>query len=271
MKAQDAPALLLEDAAVARSGEPVWSGVNLLVEPGEYVAVLGPNGSGKSTLLHAILGLVHLTRGGIRVFGEAPGASASVGYLPQRRSFDSSLRIRGRDVVQLGLDGADWGLPLPFLPGRRRVNARIDEVLALVGASAYASRPAGELSGGEQQRLLIARALIRRPRMLLLDEPLESLDVGNQQAISAIARNICREEGVTVVMVAHDVNPVLADLDRVVYIAAGGAVSGSPEEVITTDQLSALYGARIEVLRASDGRLIVVGQPDEVISYHGHH
>ncbi len=264
-------ALQLEDAAVSRGGRSIWRGVTLRVEPGEYVAVLGPNGVGKSTLLQAILGLLPLTAGTIEVFGRPPHqATGLLGYLPQRHSFDSSLRLRARDLVRLGLDGNRWGVPLPFAPGGRAIAKRLDEVLEVVGATAYAGRPVGELSGGELQRILIARALVRGPRTLLMDEPLESLDLGNQQAISALARDICRTEGVTVIMVAHDVNPILGDLDRVIYMAGGSAVIGRPEEVITSEKLSALYNAHIEVLRTSDGRLFVVGQQPEAISYHAH-
>jgi zinc/manganese transport system ATP-binding protein len=264
-------ALQLEDAAVSRGGRTIWRGVTLRVEPGEYVAVLGPNGVGKSTLLQAILGLLPLTAGSIEVFGRPPHHAASLlGYLPQRRSFDSSLRLRARDLVRLGLDGNRWGVPVPFAPRGREIARRIDEVLEVVGATEYAGRPVGELSGGELQRILIARALVRSPRMLLMDEPLESLDLGNQQAISSLARDICRTEGVTVIMVAHDVNPIVGDLDRVIYMAGGSAVIGRPEEVITSEKLSALYNAHIEVLHTSDGRLFVVGQQPEAVSYHAH-
>jgi zinc/manganese transport system ATP-binding protein len=264
-------ALQLEDAAVSRGGRTIWRGVTLRVEPGEYVAVLGPNGVGKSTLLQAILGLLPLTAGSIEVFGRPPHQAASLlGYLPQRRNFDSSLRLRARDLVRLGLDGNRWGVPVPFAPSGREIARRIDEVLEVVGATDYAGRPVGELSGGELQRILIARALVRSPRMLLMDEPLESLDLGNQQAISSLARDICRTEGVTVIMVAHDVNPIVGDLDRVIYMAGGSAVIGRPEEVITSEKLSALYNAHIEVLHTSDGRLFVVGQQPEAVSYHAH-
>lgn len=266
-----APALLLQQAAVSRSGRSIWKAVTLRVEPGEYVAVLGPNGVGKSTLLLAILGLLPLSEGSIEVFGGPPHQAADrLGYLPQRRSFDSSLRLRARDLVRLGLDGNRWGVPLPFTSGGREIAERIDEVLEVVGARAYGGRPIGELSGGEQQRILIARALVRKPRMLLMDEPLESLDLGNQQAISSLARDICRTEGVTVIMVAHDVNPILPDIDRVIYMANGSAVIGRCEEVITTKKLSELYNSDVEVLRTSDGRLFVVGHQLEAVSYHAH-
>jgi zinc/manganese transport system ATP-binding protein len=166
------------------------------------------------------------------------------------------------DLVQLGLDGARWGVPLPGLPGRRRAAARVAEAIELVGGTAYAREPIGELSGGEQQRLLIAQALVRRPQLLLLDEPLDSLDLPNQVAVAALVRRICEDEGVAVMLVAHDINPILPYLDQVIYLAGGGATEGPPDQVITSEMLTRLYGAPIEVLQASDGRLIVVGQPE---------
>jgi zinc/manganese transport system ATP-binding protein len=255
-------AISLRGAAVRVGSRTLWSDVDLDVGAGEFVAVLGPNGVGKSTLVKVLLGILPAAAGDVRVLGERPGqAGERIGYLPQRRSFDSSLRIRGIDVVGLGWDGDRWGIPLP---GRRRraAAARVAEVIDLVGASAYAHRPIGQCSGGEQQRLLIAQALVRRPELMLLDEPLDSLDLPNQAAMAALVGRICREEGVTVMMVAHDINPILSRLDRVVYLAEGGAVSGRPDQVITSEILSRLYQTPIEVLRTSDGRLVVVGQPE---------
>jgi zinc/manganese transport system ATP-binding protein len=257
------PAVAFERAAARLGGRAVWSELSLEIPPGEFVAILGPNGAGKSTLLKAILGLLPLAAGRASVLGRKPGeANDRIGYLPQRRSFDEATRIRGIDVVRLGLDGARWGIPIPGLPARAREAARVAEVIELVGATGYARQPIGELSGGEQQRLLIAQALVRRPGLLLLDEPLDSLDLPNQAAVAALVRRICREEDVAVLLVAHDVNPILGYLDRVVYIAEGAAVEGPPEEVISDETLSRLYGVPIEVLRASDGRLVVVGQPE---------
>jgi zinc/manganese transport system ATP-binding protein len=263
------PAVVLEGAELRLGGGPVWSDVNLKLCEGEFAAVLGPNGAGKTTLLRAILGLLPLAAGSATVLGRPPcAANASIGYLPQRRSFDESSRIRGIDVVRLGFDGDRWGVPLPVPLGRnsrlRRAEARerVAEVIDLVGAGAYAHRPIGSVSGGEQQRLLIAQALVRRPRLLLLDEPLDSLDLTNQGSVAALVQRICRTQNVGVMLVAHDVNPIQSYLDRVIYFAAGHAVDGSPREVINSETLSRLYSAPIEVLETSDGRLVVVGQPE---------
>jgi zinc/manganese transport system ATP-binding protein len=232
------------------------------VAPGEFIAVLGSNGAGKSTLMRAILGLTPLQSGTIGVFGLPPEQGRSrIGYLPQRREFDSGTRIRGIDLVHLGLDGARWGVPLPR-KGRRSERERVAEVIELVGATDYATRAIGELSGGEQQRLLIAQALVQRPSLLILDEPLDALDLPNQASVAALVRRLASAEDVAVLLVAHDVNPLLPYLDRVIYLAAGRALAGRVEEVITPRKLSELYGAPIEVLRAADGRLVVVGTPE---------
>jgi zinc/manganese transport system ATP-binding protein len=268
------PAVQLTDVAIRLGGRQIVGDVSLTVNQGEFIAVLGPNGAGKSTLMRAILGLVPLAHGAIQVLGSAPRhARRSIGYLPQRQGFDSATRIRGVDLVQLGLDGARWGLPVAVTPRarerRRAERARTDEVIELVGAQSYARRAIGELSGGEQQRLLIAAALVRRPRLLIFDEPLDSLDLPNQAAVAALVRRISAAEKVAVLLVAHDVNPLLSYLDRVVYLAGGRALAGQVGKVITGERLSALYGARIEVLTTTDGRLVVVGQP-EAPHHHGH-
>jgi len=269
-----APALALRDAAIRLNGRPILSQVTLTIGHGEFVAVLGPNGAGKSTLMKAILGLVPLAAGSVDVLGRPPHqARAQIGYLPQRQSFDAATRVRGVDLVTLGLDGARWGVPVTLTPRarqrRRAERRRVEEVIALVGAGAYADRAIGQLSGGEQQRLLIATALVRRPRLLILDEPLDSLDLPNQAAVAGLIRRVASAEDVAVLLVAHDVNPLAAYLDRVIYLAGGRALCGEVDEVITAETLSALYGTTIEVLRTSDGRLVVVGQP-EAPHHHGH-
>ncbi len=270
------PAAELRDAAVRVGGRSIWSRVSLQLAPGEFMGLLGENGAGKSTLLKVLLGALALEAGSATALGRSPGAAnREIGYVPQRPVLGAGMRLRGRDIVRLGLDGDRWGLPvgLGAAASARRATARsrVEEAIELVGAGAYAGRPLGECSGGEQQRLLIAQALVRRPRLLLLDEPLDSLDLPNQAAIAALVDRVRREAGVAVLLVAHDVNPLLPYLDRVAYIAAGRAVTGPVSEVITDEVLSALYGVRVEVLRASDGRLAVIGQPDPPAHHHDRH
>ena len=273
----DAPAIELERASVRLGRRTIWSEVSMDMAQGEFVALLGANGSGKSTLLKAVLGSLPLAAGSARVLGLPPGeANSSIGYLPQRRSFDESTRLRGVDLVRLGFDGDRWGVPLglPWGGSRERrlaARARVAAAIDMVGASAYAERPIGQCSGGEQQRLLIAQALVREPRLLLLDEPLDSLDLPNQASVAALVAEICREAGVAVLLVAHDVNPLLPYLDRVVYLAGGHAVEGPVGQVITSETLTRLHGVPIEVLRASDGRLVVVGQPEAPAHHHDRH
>jgi zinc/manganese transport system ATP-binding protein len=268
-------AVRLDHATAGRGGRVIWSDVSLEIARGEFVAVLGPNGVGKSTLLQVVLGLLPVSDGHVDVLGQPAGrANARIGYLPQRRVFDPSTPVRGVDVVRLGLDGDRWGIPLPFAgrwtaAGRARTE-RVRAVIDLVGASDYAERPIGQCSGGEQQRLLIAQALVREPELLLLDEPLDSLDVTNQASVSALIQHVCRSLGVAVMLVAHDVNPILPYLDKVLYLAHGGALMGPPEDVITADTLSMLYNTPIDVLHDRAGRLVVVGQPDAAAA-HGPH
>jgi zinc/manganese transport system ATP-binding protein len=263
------PAVRLDDASVRRGGRLIWSKANLEVATGTFAAVLGPNGSGKSTLIQAVLGTIPVTQGSIEVLGQAAGHNGTaIGYLPQRRSFDAGVRVRGVDVVRMGLDGHRWGVPLPWGATSKIHAAKVAEVIELVGAADYAHRPIGQCSGGEQQRLLIAQALVRSPRLLLLDEPLDSLDLPNQAAVAGLIADISAASGITVLIVAHDINPIVDAIDQVIYVARGQVVSGRPDQVITTQTLSALYGTPIEVLTASDGRRVVVGQPDAV-SHHG--
>jgi zinc/manganese transport system ATP-binding protein len=267
-------ALSLSNVSVSLGAREVLSEVTFTVRRGEFIAVLGPNGAGKSTLMRAILGLVALTQGSATVLGRSPiQARSQIGYLPQRHSFDRATRVRGVDLVRLGLEGARWGVPIAVSrEARRRRRAereRIRHVIELVDAGDYADRAIGELSGGEQQRLLIAQALVRRPQLLIFDEPLDSLDLPNQAAVAGLVRRICTAEDVAVLLVAHDVNPLLSYLDRVAYLANGRAVIGSVDEVITARRLSELYGTEIEVLRTGDGQLVVVGQP-EAPHHHGH-
>jgi zinc/manganese transport system ATP-binding protein len=246
----------------------VWRHIDFDVAEGEFVVVLGPNGAGKTTLLRVLLGLLHLDEGAVDVLsGDARHARRLVGYVPQRRTLDRDLNVRARDLVSLGVDGVRWGISLSTR-ARRAQREMVEDALDAVGARAYADRPVGLLSGGEQQRLLLAQALVTRPRILLLDEPLASLDLRSQAVISSLVGSIARARGIAVVLVAHDVNPLVSVLDRVAYVASGSISSGRPEEIITSESLSRLYDYPVEVLRDSRGRIVVVGLEDRD-AHHG--
>ena len=249
------PVVFVKGLRVDLGGQTILADVSFSIEDGELVAILGPNGAGKSTLLKVILGLVKAVSGQVSVLDQPPGrANARIGYVPQFRAIEAETTLRARDVVRFGLDGNRWG---PGWPSRTR-EKRIDAVLDEVDGRELARAAMGELSGGERQRLLIAQALLSDPRLLLLDEPLASLDLGREQEIIALIRRICRARGVAVLFVTHDVNPLLSDLDRVLYLANGRSAIGRPEQVITRETLSRLYGAAVEVVKTG-GRVFVVG------------
>ncbi|HVS69069.1 MAG TPA: metal ABC transporter ATP-binding protein [Mycobacteriales bacterium] len=251
-------AISLRGAALRFGERVLWENLDLEVDNGEVLAVLGPNGAGKTTLMRVLLGLQRLSSGTVLINGRPPQrGNREIGYVPQQKGFDRDLPLRGTDLVRLGLDGHRWGPVLPSRANRRRVAAAI----AAVGASGYADAPLGELSGGEQQRLRIAQALLSDPSVLLCDEPLLSLDLHHQQAVMALIDEQRRERGTAVLLVTHEINPVLPLVDRVLYIVGGSWVVGTPDEVMTSEQLTKLYGAPVDVLRVRD-RIIVVGAPD---------
>ncbi|OMH24109.1 ABC transporter ATP-binding protein [Tersicoccus phoenicis] len=261
------PAARLAGATVAFGGRRVLDGLDVTVEPGEFLAVLGPNGSGKTTLLRTLLGLQRLDAGSVTVDGRDPGrAAARTGYIPQQRPFAPYTPLRARDLVGLGLDGTRLG------PRRhRREHARlVDELLDRVGARDYADAPVGALSGGEQQRLRVAQALATRPRLLLCDEPLLSLDLKHQQAVADLIDRQRTEHGTAVVVVTHEINPILEHVDRVLYLVGGRFRLGTPDEVLRTEVLSDMYGSRVEVFETG-GRLVVVGLPDATTHHHHDH
>jgi zinc/manganese transport system ATP-binding protein len=256
------------DGASLRFGDrTLWGDLSLEVARGEFIAILGPNGSGKTSLLKVLLGLQQLSSGTVEVCGLVPRRGSSVvGYVPQQRSFDRDLPLRGRDLVRLGLDGHRWGVGWPEPDARRRVNAAVAEV----GAADYADRPIGLLSGGEQQRLRIAQALLGDPRVLLCDEPLLSLDLQHQQAVSELIDRRRHEAGTSIVFVSHEVNPILPMIDRVLYLVGGRWAVGTTDEVMTSERLSDLYGTEVDVLRVR-GRIVVSGAPDGAHGEHGGH
>jgi zinc/manganese transport system ATP-binding protein len=248
--------MCFDRATLAYGDRVVWSELSMTVTPGEFLAVLGPNGSGKTSLLRALLGLVSLSSGSLEVLGEPPRrGNPAIGYVPQHAGFERDVPLRGRDLVGLGVDGHRWGF------GRlsRADRARVDAALEAVAAGPFADAPIGRLSGGEQQRLRIAQALVGNPRLLLCDEPLASLDMRYQQEITELIGGWAREHRGTVVFVTHDVNPVLGFADRVVFVVNGRWAAGKTDEVLTSQTMSSLYDAPVEVLRVR-GRIVVVGE-----------
>jgi len=254
-----APAVAMRGARMAYGRRELWNGLDLDVSPSEFLAVLGPNGSGKTTLLRVLLGLQPLSGGTAEVAGRPPGrGNRRIGYIPQQRAADTTVTLRGRDLVGLGLDGHRWGIGLR---GRRERNRRVAEALSAVGATEYANHPVGRLSGGEQQRLRVAQALVGDPDVLLCDEPLLSLDLAHQRAVSELIDERRRRAGTAVLFVTHEINPVLPLVDRVLYLVDGRFRIGPPEEVMTSETLSALYRTDIEVVRVR-GQIVVVGAQD---------
>jgi zinc/manganese transport system ATP-binding protein len=249
-----AKAVELDRVTLSRDGRRVLFDVSAAIRPGEVIGVFGPNGAGKTTLLQAILGLLRPTAGELRVFGATPErGNREAGYLPQQRASLAGFRLCGWDFVACAVRGERWGLASPGRAGAEDV----ERVLTLVEAHALAARPLSELSGGEVQRLLLAQALLGRPKLLLLDEPLVSLDPHFQQAIVRLVKRIQQSEGMTVLFTAHDLNSLLGSMDRVLYLGQGHAALGAVDEVITAEVLSNLFGTPIEVLRVKD-RIVVL-------------
>ena len=258
------PVVSVDSLALRFGDRTLFEDLSLELAAGEMLAVLGPNGTGKTSLIRILLGLLEPSAGGVTIDGCPPREKCgNVGYVPQQRVFDRDTPLRGRDLVRLGLDGHRWGLGRLSPAGRER----IEQALAEVGATAYADRPVGRLSGGEQQRLRVAQALVSDPVLLLADEPLLSLDLAHQRGVVELLDARRRSAGTPVVFVTHDVDPVLHTVDRVLYLAPGHWAIGAPDEVLTSATLSRLYDTEVDVLRVR-GRVVVVGTPDDT---HVHH
>jgi len=257
--AETLPAVRFDRVTVAFGTRQVWSDLSLEIASGTFVAILGPNGAGKTSLLRAILGLITPTTGRVEVLGQTPRrGDPGIGYVPQHSSFDPDLPLRGRDLVRLGIDGHRWGIGWRD----RAADMRVARAIASVEAERYADAAIGRLSGGEQQRLRIAQALVGEPGILLCDEPLANLDLRYQQAITDLIRDWQQRAGGTVLFVTHDVNPVLRIVDKVLFVVNGRWAAGTPDEVLTSERLSELYGSHVDVVRVH-GRVLVVGESTE--------
>ena len=255
--AHQAGLLQLDGIGVRLGGRQVLSDVSFSLGRGEFTGIIGPNGAGKTTLLRVILGLVEPSAGQVLVEGRPlhNKNKSSIGYVPQKLVIDPDMPLRARDVVSLGLDGHRLGFSFPS----RQRRELVDRALEDVGAASYADARVGELSGGEQQRVLVAHALISRPKLLLLDEPLANLDLRSEQEIVTVLGRLTREHGIAVLLSAHDMNPLLGVMDRIVYVANGHAASGSTDEVVTSEGLTRLYGQQVDVVRVHGRVLVVAG------------
>jgi zinc/manganese transport system ATP-binding protein len=260
-------AIAFTDVTVELGTRRILSGVSFGVEPGEFVGVMGPNGAGKTTMMRAILGLLPAASGQIEVLGGPPRrGNAAIGYVPQSRRIPQHSGIIGSELLLSAHGGERWGIPWSSATDRKAVAAALDRV----GATDLARRPVAELSGGERQRLFIAQALVGMPKLLLLDEPLISLDPARQRSIVELVRAVSRELGIAVLFTAHEINPLLRAVDRVLYLGSGHAAIGTVDQVIDEQVLSNLYRTQVRVIRTS-GRIFVIAEDGSAVDGEGGH
>jgi len=256
----------LRHATLKRGDRTLWDGLDLTVKPGEFITVLGQNGAGKTSLLKVLLGLVPLTDGTVNVLGKpARRGDKSIGYIPQRKGFAADVPIGGIDLVRFGANGFRYGFGQP----RPLLEQHIEDVIEAVGAAAYADKPLGELSGGQQQRLRVAQALVGKPDILLCDEPLLSLDIASQRAVTQLIDSYRHDHHVSVIFVTHEINPVLQYTDRILYLANGHWAADIADALLQPATLSKLYGTAIEVVRTKNRVLVL--DSDEGTATGGHH
>lgn len=254
--------IMAESLSAGYREKTVWRGANFEFGRGEFVAVIGPNGAGKTTLFRLLLGLQQPIGGSIRIFGAPPKrGNPRIGYVPQRHIIDSETNIECLELVRLGLSGTKWG----FNPFSRNDRDAAFATLSGVGAAELAHRPLGVLSGGELQRIFLAEALVSNPDVLLLDEPLSNLDLKRETDLLHLVNGVVRSRGVTVLLIAHNINPLLPHLDKVMYVANGKVATGKPSEILTSESLTELYGVQVEVLRDPHGNVAIIG----VEEHHG--
>lgn len=258
MQQKSNPVIKAINLASGYGQKNIWSGANFSVNKGEFVGVLGPNGAGKTTLLRLLLGLSKPKKGKLKIFNEDPRrGNPRIGYVSQRRLIDDQFNIEVLEVVRMGLNGTKWGFALPSTARQERKQALA--ALNSVDSVNLAQRPLGQLSGGELQRVLLAQALVGKPEILLLDEPLANLDIRRETELVRLIASVAKNEKVTILLIAHDLNPLLPVVDRLIYVVNGKLATGKPKEIVTSKKLSELYGAPIEVLRDKRGRIAVLG------------
>jgi zinc/manganese transport system ATP-binding protein len=253
--------LAVDGISVVLSGREILHDVTFHINAGEFTGLIGSNGAGKTTLMRVILGLITPTAGTVHVAGGSH--QPLIGYVPQRITLDPDMPLRARDLVGLGIDGQRFGLPWPSAARRKQV----DEMLEAVDATRFADSRVGNLSGGEQQRILIAHALISHPRLLLLDEPLANLDIASEQEVVDLLARIAREQRIAVLISTHDMNPLLPVMDRIVYVANGRIATGTTDEVVSSESLTKLYGVHVDVIHVHDRILVVAGRREEALQH----
>ena len=254
--------VVAENLSAGYEGRTVWSGADFNFGKGEFVAILGPNGAGKTTLFRVLLGLQRPTKGTVRLFGAAPRrGNPHVGYIPQRHTIDTETNVECLELVRLGVSGTRWG----FNPVSHADRDAALSALEAAGAADLAHRRLGALSGGELQRIFLAEALVSNPEVLLLDEPLSNLDIRRETELLHLVNNVVRSRGVTALLIAHNINPLLPHLNKVMYIANGKVATGTPQQVLTTESLTRLYGVQVEVLKDPHGNVAIIG----VEEHHG--
>lgn len=250
----DKDVIIAKDLSVGYTGRSVWNGANFSVKRGEFVAVIGPNGAGKTTMFRLLLGLQQPTSGGITVFGQRPArGNPRIGYVPQRHLIDNETSIECIELVRLAYSGYKFGLSLSSDDEKEAAYS----ALKAVGAADLALKPLSALSGGELQRIFLAEALVSKPDILLLDEPLSNLDLKRASDLVRLIDRVTKSRNVTTFLVAHDINPLIQFLDKIIYIANGKVATGAPSEVLTSKRLTSLYGTHVEVLRDSRGHILI--------------
>jgi zinc/manganese transport system ATP-binding protein len=262
-------ALAISNLRIVLGGHDILHDVSAEIAAGEFVGIFGPNGAGKTTLVRAIVNTLRPAAGTIRIFGEPPARACHlIGYMPQSNAGLELTALSARAILEAVAQGEKWGVPWTS----RATRSEVERVLQLTGAVAYADRPFTHLSGGERQRVMLAQALLGTPKILVLDEPLASLDPRNQALLIDCVADVQKRTNTTVLFVAHDMNPLIHVMDRVLYVAGGGAILGKIDEVVNSESLTRLYGFPIEVVRAGE-RVFVVsreGNVAELACHDGH-